>query len=1568
MRQPRQGPCQLYTALLCAIGLVVAILPVPDVSADGRWRFFSVPDDPDPQQNLLSTDIRALAADVDERGIPQMWIGTDRGLQLYDGREWRDWTLPQSKTDNTEVTALLIDSANSSYWVGTEHGLNWTTAEQTWENTLLDGSTISALASDKAGGAYVGTLGGHLWYCLPTTGACQERASDLAPVRALLYLEDTLWIGSQDGLGEMQDDTFRFHTTADGLLDNRIVALAADSQGRLWIGTETGISRYDAATSDKWTSFSDPRQIRSLDVDDRDRVWAATDRGLFKWDPRWETRQEIPTQWQYLGVDSGDLRDDSVSLVYAQPQGALWVVTESGLSVMDGSWETYRTEQMAPGVSLLINQIYALHQEEQTGDLWVGTNAGVSHYDASTAEWDQFWSTADGLKGEIHALTQDAESGTVWAGTSSGVHVWTPEQRKWQFLGSSADDLGKEQVWALAHDPERGQLWAGTEDGLIAYSATENRWRRIWPEPDGRGGQAVYRLALDPQRQVLWAMTDEHVVLYRLQSGQFEQNWLFNDQVPVQPMHCLLLDSARNIVWVGMQDRILSYLDGTWSVDGDTTPGDVYDLALDTQPDVLWAATSEGVYRYDRNTGRWDLASRGVSGINTGETHTVAAGGPAGDVWVASNAAVARLSLSTDTHRPWVALSLALVEGQNALRENTVKLLDVYSPVEFQFRGGSLVSELGNLHYHYQLEGIDESSRLTTPDQGLQATYPELPYGKHTFVLWTQDELGRRSEAVRYPVHVQARPRVTLVQVLGSEVDPEQETPPTVDQGQAIPIVVAWADPDSQAQPTLQAGWFDPIAKQAYTVQTGDTLSKIAEQYDQGMWQIAQYNGIADPNLIVSGQEILIPPADLPDTVCPGQDAVANCWTPLETAQEIPGQLVGSVRAIAREGTYQLLVRAIDGDGNASLPNRPVSFAVRTSRDLLPWAGLLGGILIVVVAGYTLRRYPDYASNWGEAYGYPIQQLIPLVAPLNDPLDVPRVQSALQGRQAFTTTDQVQSALEELVHRRILMHAEGGGYLFVDPFVAWLHRLRAMGRRDSLAEAVRSRHPLYAGARSFFDQSGFEISDLSPEALLLTPRSDAHPQASYGEIYVLLAAGRALEGDDFEDVGSAAQAVYDGELEHRLAFVVLNQRPTPGARLRLYEIRQSLGLAIVTLDSELFRQVKPNMPAGDILTAQIDQATGRQDLYAISGPVSDDLGFFGRETILQQLIDLVDAGQPVGVFGLRKTGKTSVLRRLQGRLATRRVIASLDLQGTTREHGILSLYPAIISGFVAHIQQYRPGLARSAPALRLWPDYRTRTLSPEISRLFDDDLHDIHEWIGGDERLLLILDEIDRLLPAGEDTGYEGFSTFLGQIRAANQGLEVLDFIVAGVDPGINRRDKWGARDNELYQALREVWMPAMRQEAIGEMIETMGFQMGIQYERAALDRIAHAGGGQPFLTRQICSQVVRDLLDRSTWQVTAAQAAQGIEDYVYLPDSYLTELWRTRLDKIQRALLVRLAQTEAPIPRAELLPAERRQDALSTLGRLEERTIVRRENGGYLLGWPILRNWIRWIELGLSD
>jgi ligand-binding sensor domain-containing protein len=1550
-----------WLSLLLAIGTIA--LPSP-ARADGRWRQFSAP------EPLLSNDVRALAYDRDEYDIPRLWVGTDLGLQTFNGRDWGNLTEPEpQQVRNDEVTALWADEAYGTVWVGTEHGLNWRTAQGTWQTHDLGGSIIRSLAPDGRGGVYVGT-DDSLWRCQFAEDQeldCQISLPDLKQVRALLSRDGALWIGTADRLRRAFGSLRISYSTADGLISDQITALAMDSRNRLWIGTEQGITLYDEAALVKWHSFSETAHIKSIAVDSRDRVWAATDRGLLKWDPRWERRDDPPGRWQRLDTETGDLPDDQASLVSAQPAGVLWVVTQSGLCAVDGNWDTYRPSRIAPDLGLLLNEVYELVRDEETGKLWMASNVGVSHYNPSTDEWGQTWSSADGLGGPVFALLVDTETGDMAAGTASGVSYYDPDDSAWHPVGD-AEALRNTIVWDLALDPETTTLWAGTDDGLMYYDPDAERWARATVYDE-----AVYHLLRDENTGELWLGTSAGIIRYDPQSKQQEWYWPPLEQATIARPVELLRDSSTGEMWVAVKDRQVLYYDGqNWDTAYPQAPADLVSLARDPLGGTLWAGTANGVYRYAPYLERWDPISTGVAGVSGQRALALTRDEQAGELWVGAQGNVARFSTASTRGAPWARVVRALSENKNILGDGGAsRLLDAQA-LEYQFEGGSFIGTLGELRYGYQIAGIDARPKWTTPDRGLEAPYADLAYGEHTFVLWARDGEGRQSEVKEYPLSVQASPTIALTYVMGQQVSAGSPMTLTVGPGGTVGVTVGWSDLDDPfTQPAIQYGWFDRLEEASYTVQAGETLSIIAQHYRLPYESIAQYNGLPSADQIETGQTLRIPIGDLPNELCTGEIA-ANCWITLTLSSAGEGWGEGDVQVLQASGPYKLLVRAIDAQGNPSARHWPISFQVGPVVDgrpsILGWAGVLAGILIVVAAGWALRSYPDYASSWGTAHTDPVQQLIPLVAPLNDLIDVPRVQDALQERQAYTTGERVQVALEALERIKILRRAEGGSYRFVHPFVAWIHRLRYLHWRERLAEAVRSRHPLYAGALAFFKEAGFNTREMSAEAFLLEPENDSHPQASYGTIYARLIAGRELEGDDFEDVYEAARVLYGDEVRHRLAFVVLNRRPTPGARLRLYEIRQSYGLAIVTLDIELFRQVKPNLTASDILSAQIDQSTGRQNLYAISGPVGDDLGFFGRETALQQLIDLIDAGQPVGVFGLRKTGKTSLLQRLRGHLATRRVIASLDMQGTAREDGILPLYATIIGAFVEHIRQYRPGLARSIPSLHLYPAPRGRTLSLEIVRVFADDLRDLHDLIGGDERLLLILDEVDRLLPMGDNPGYEGYSTFLGQLRAANQGLKVLDVIVAGVDPTINRRDKWGERDNELYQALQEVWMPPMSDQATREMVESMGFQMGFQYESKALERIVRAGGGQPFLTRQICSQIVNDLLGRGAVTITDGWARTGIEEYVYLPDTYITELWRARLDVPQRLLLMHLAQFDKPVSRDELLPAERRQAALANLGMLEEQTIVHRQDGGYVIGWGILRDWIRWIELGLED
>lgn len=56
------------------------------------------------------------------------------------------------------------------------------------------------------------------------------------------------------------------------------------------------------------------------------------------------------------------------------------------------------------------------------------------------------------------------------------------------------------------------------------------------------------------------------------------------------------------------------------------------------------------------------------------------------------------------------------------------------------------------------------------------------------------------------------------------------------------------------------------------------------------------------------------------------------------------------------------------------------------------------------------------------------------------------------------------------------------------------------------------------------------------------------------------------------------------------------------------------------------------------------------DLFGYTLPIQDDSRFFGRQQILSRYLDAVKRGENRGLFGLRKTGKTSFLFKLERQL------------------------------------------------------------------------------------------------------------------------------------------------------------------------------------------------------------------------------------------------------------------------------------------------------------------------------
>ncbi len=1333
------------------------------------------------------------------------------------------------------------------------------------------------------------------------------------PAHALvLDAQGTLWVGSDSGLNWR---TVQGEWQARSLDNQAVLFVAPDGQGGAYVGVENAVWVCSQAACNQVVRLNDiiPGSVMRALLYDRQVVWIGTSGGLIRFAP-----QQSARPFRVLG----GLESSQINSLAIDTTGRLWVGSDAEIVCFDRSLEL--TQRFNPADSMLpppdslpnradaatarpVNPVRGLAADRQ-GRMWAATDAGL-------LKWDLRWES------------------------------WPSPPDRWQnisFRSVNAPKSALTNLWAMSD----GLIWTASKDGLSVFDGS---WETFLSSELVRSDEAmmvmraqtmqsmspsfvqVNDVVQDPTSGVIWAATSHGVMHYSPFADRCDRIWTTADGLPSDNVRVLLRDETNGAMWAGTFDGGVSYYDprsDRWTQNWDMTDGlvsnDIRAMVRDANTGEVWVGSYGGVSYYHPEQKRW---------LPTGRLDP--------------DRAVLSLALNTVNQELWAGTDdgvwhydpktgqWAHIQADGPAGQGYIWALAVDPSIGKLWVGGNQV-------YQYDLSNRTWSSIGGSDGAQTTGKVNVLFYKSSTNELW----VGANDGLKCYDLRTGRWARLwTTVDGLGN------------------------------AQVTaLRPG----LAENEWWIGSGDGISHFtpsgSRPWGRLVWAISENQNRLQDSLVrlyrahqvefqFEGGSFIAAPGDLRyGYYLHGLEDELH-WTTSDKTVATYTDL--------KYGEYAFKLRVQDRDGRISdeqFYTLNVSFWPGPGfvDSLLRWSGVLGGLLIVLIALYVLRGYPAYAISWGAAAAQPLQQLVALVAPLRGPLDVPRVQIALKKRQAFTSDEQVQNALDALLRQRMLQR-KGGSLAFAHPLAAWLHRLQNLRRVDTLAEAVRSRHPLYAGARLFFTQAGFELREMGPEDFMLIPPPD-HPQAGYGAIYTYVIADHPPEGDDFEEVANTAFQEYGREAAHRLAFVISNRRPTPGARFRLYEIRQRWGLAIISLDSELFGQVKPNMPAVQILATQIDQATGRQNLYAISGPVSDDLGFFGRETVLQQLIDLVDAGQPVGILGLRKTGKTSLVQRLQGRLSARRVIASVDTQGTARQQGVTPLYVEIIRAFAMHIEQYRFGLTRTMPPLNLWPPPRVLLSLPQAAQYFVTDLALLHQHIGGDERLLLIIDEVDRLLPAGNDPGYEGFSTFFGQLRAANQGTRQLDFILIGVDPAFNRRDRWGERDNELYQALREIWMPPMPADAASEMIQSIGFQMGIQYTPDALDLIVRASGGQPFVTRQLCSHIVRPLIDRAPVTIQAEQVQLGIEEYIYLPESYLTELWRARLDEAQRAMLVRLALADAPLPRMALLPPDQRHEALSILGVLQERTLIAYQDGGYVLSWGVLRQWIRWIELGLED
>ena len=263
-----------------------------------------------------------------------------------------------------------------------------------------------------------------------------------------------------------------------------------------------------------------------------------------------------------------------------------------------------------------------------------------------------------------------------------------------------------------------------------------------------------------------------------------------------------------------------------------------------------------------------------------------------------------------------------------------------------------------------------------------------------------------------------------------------------------------------------------------------------------------------------------------------------------------------------------------------------------------------------------------------------------------------------------------------------------------------------------------------------------------------------------------------------------------------------------------------------------------------------------RDLFNQTTPVQG-AAFFGRRTLMQALRGDVLKQHVIGLFGLRKSGKTSILLQLRAELRDDNVVATLiDLEA----------YPSPPEDPTdALVADIRRRLTSELTKGRV----RTRELdalpeSPGILE-FRNALHELLRKIEpGGHRIVLMLDEIEYLTPSDRIDIAEGdmprVAQLIGALRSVVQESSNFTFVLAGLTSGIIESGRLYGRPNPLFSWARPVYVRPFDREEADSLATTVGAKMGVQIDTGALEALHQASGGHAYLYRNLASRVVEQL------------------------------------------------------------------------------------------------------------
>ncbi|HNP20001.1 MAG TPA: two-component regulator propeller domain-containing protein [Fulvivirga sp.] len=437
-----------------------------------------------------------------------LWMGSNKGLVRFKEQDYQSIGDLKITLDQTFIKSAKVYDENEIWIISASGALKYE-PEKTYSFGASQGLTnsgINVIYNDREGNIWFGSDSDGLYKLINESFVFYGKQHGLNVLPVTSIVEDknqNFWFGSfGSGLERLGNGNFENYGLSEHLSSMYISASACDSSGNLWFGTRgSGLMKYDPTTAQsdgndfKYITSKDGLIydfIRQLFIDSENNLWVGTPSGISKYDG---------VNFENYNTSNG-LMDNIIWDISEPTPGQVLIVTRAGFNI----YQNNKLSKVDLNPEIFKKRINTAKRDRE-GNYWIGYSGhGLLKINQNG---DQEFITVDqGLTSDlIYNLLFDKDQNLL-VGSERGLDkIILDSQRNIKRIknfGQTEGFKNLQTAYNVTFQDTNGCVWFGVDDGVFRYDPGKEKLNQTEPLTYISGVKLFYN-------EVDWSQYAEHV-------------------------------------------------------------------------------------------------------------------------------------------------------------------------------------------------------------------------------------------------------------------------------------------------------------------------------------------------------------------------------------------------------------------------------------------------------------------------------------------------------------------------------------------------------------------------------------------------------------------------------------------------------------------------------------------------------------------------------------------------------------------------------------------------------------------------------------------------------------------------------------------------------------------------------------------------------------------------------------------------------------------------------------------------------------------------------------------------